>query len=262
MPSYELTLGSTRSTTSSSVRSGNRSVSRQIGNSPGSHRAMAGRRPGAGRSEPTDSRYGWARRSWVNLRSTSRTISAPLPAGVAGITVKEIEFYEGGGFFRPGPAEQAAVSFARSKVRRIYWVLKGRNRLHRVRAQRPNIVGYYYRPDGTLLGETRNRYLVAPEIEDVVLVEGLGWPVAGEWEPGRYRFELEQDHRVVEEEYFEITDPFLKPRLRPRVVHFGILDAGVFAAGESAPDGRDRPKLCRPVLTARGRTGSGLSWSS
>ena len=161
--------------------------------------------------------------------------SVSLPAGVAGITVKEIEFYEGGGFFRPGPAEQAAVSFPRSKVRRIYWVLKGVNRLHRVRAQRPNVVGYYYRPDGTLLGETRNRYLIAPEIEDLVLVEGLGWPVAGEWEPGQYRFELEQDHRVVEERYFEITDPIQKPRLRPRVVHFGILDAGVFAAGESPP---------------------------
>ena len=57
----------------------------------------------------------------------------------------------------------------RSKVRRIYWVLKGANQLHGLRSQRPNVVGYFYRPDGTLLGETRNRFLIAPEIEEVVL---------------------------------------------------------------------------------------------
>ncbi|MGI9242629.1 MAG: hypothetical protein ACR2RV_17670, partial [Verrucomicrobiales bacterium] len=158
-----------------------------------------------------------------------------LPASMAGISVRELEFYEGGGFFRPGPAERASSSFARSKTRRIYWVLKGANQLHGVRAQRPNVVGYFYRPDGTLLGETRNRFLIAPEIEEAVLVEGLGWASAGQWEPGRYRFELEQDHQVVEEAHFEITDPFIEPRTRPRAIHFGIIDAGVFAGGEEPP---------------------------
>lgn len=161
--------------------------------------------------------------------------SKPLPPSVAAIAVKDLEFYEGGSFFRPGPAEQAATKFARSEVRRIYWVVRGENQLHRVRAQRPNVVGYFYRPDGTLLGEAANRFLVAPEVKDVVLVEGLGWATSGNWAPGRYRFELEQDHRVVAEKTFEVTDPFLKPRQRPQVIHYGIIDAGVFAAGEETP---------------------------
>jgi hypothetical protein len=158
-----------------------------------------------------------------------------VPAGVAEITLEGVEFYEGGGFFRPGPAERAATTFARSKARRIYWVVRGENQLHGVRAQRPNLVGYFYRPDGTLLGEAANRFLIAPEMEEVVLVEGLGWATPGNWEPGRYRFELEQDHRVVAQKSFEVTDPFLKPRERPRVVHYGIIDAGVFAGGEAEP---------------------------
>lgn len=161
--------------------------------------------------------------------------SEALTASGAGITVGDLELYEGGSFFRPGPGEVAASSFARSKVRRIYWVLRGENLLHQQRAQRPNVVGYFYRPDGTLLGETANRYVIAPEMEEVVLVEGFGWATAGEWEPGTYRFELEQDHRVVAEKSFEITDPFLKPRDRPQVIHYGILDAGVFAVGREAP---------------------------
>ncbi|MCP5120319.1 MAG: hypothetical protein GY953_56715, partial [bacterium] len=161
--------------------------------------------------------------------------SKELPPSVAEIGVKSLEFYEGGGFFRPGPAEQAGTKFARSKTRRIYWVLGGENKLHQVRAQRPNIVGYFYRPDGTLLGEAANRFLIAPEVKDVVLVEGIGWATPGSWEPGRYRFELEQDHRVVAEKFFEITDPFVKPRERPRVIHYGIIDAGVFAGTAAEP---------------------------
>ena len=161
--------------------------------------------------------------------------SKDLPPSVAEIAIKDLKFYEAGSFFRPGPAEQAATSFARSKARRIYWVARGENQLHQVRAQRPNIVGYFYRPDGTLLGEAANRFLIAPEVKDVVLVEGLGWAVPGSWEPGRYRFELEQDHRVVAERTFEVTDPFVKPRERPQVIHYGIIDAGVFAAGEETP---------------------------
>ncbi|MFT5106921.1 MAG: hypothetical protein ACI9UA_002547 [Pseudoalteromonas tetraodonis] len=158
-----------------------------------------------------------------------------LAPGIAEMSVRDVQFYEGGGFFRPGPAEEASTTFARSKARRIYWVLGGVNKLHGKRVQRPNIVGYYYRPDGTLLGEAPNRFLVPPEVKDVTLVEGLGWATPGSWEPGKYRFELEQDHRVVAEKSFEITDPFLRPRERPQVIHYGIINAGVFAGSETPP---------------------------
>jgi len=156
-------------------------------------------------------------------------------AGIGGIEVDTIEFHEGGSFFRPGAAADSAAEFSHSTARRIFWVVRGKNKLHKVRAHRPNIVGYYYRPDGTLLGEAPNRFLIAPEVEDAVLVEGLGWPTPESWEPGTYRFVLEQDHRVVAEKTFEITDPTKKPRLRPQVIHMGIIDAGAFAAGESTP---------------------------
>ena len=158
-----------------------------------------------------------------------------LPKSVAGLTLGDLEFYEAGSFFRPGPAEKAETTFARSKARKIYWVVRGTNKLHQVRAQRPNVVGYFYRPDGTLLGEVANRFLIPPEVKEAVLVEGLGWGLSGNWDPGEYRFELEQDHRVVMEKSFEITDPFLKPRVRPQVIHYGIIAAGVFAGTEAAP---------------------------
>ena len=159
----------------------------------------------------------------------------PVAAGVGSIKVEAIEFYEGGSFFRPGAPTESEAVFPRSRTRRVFWVVRGKNLLHGVRAQRPNIVGYFYRPDGTLLGEAPNRFLIAPEVEDAVLVEGIGWPTAGNWEPGTYRFQLEQDHRVVAERSFEITDPLKKPRLRPQVIHYGIIDAGAFAAGEEPP---------------------------
>ncbi len=173
---------------------------------------------------------------------------AAIEPGIDELEIESLAFYEGGDFFRPGITKRPGTSFARSRARRIYWVVRARNRLHNVRAQRPNIVGYYYRPDGSLMAAAASTSVVAPEVEEVVLVEGVGWQAAGNWEPGRYRFELEQDNRVIAERHFVVTDPLTKPRTRPRVVHYGLLDAGVYPAGDggeaaAAPGGARREYL-------------------
>ena len=73
----------------------------------------------------------------------------------------------------------------------------------------------------------------------MTLFEGVGWPTPGNWEPGRFRFELEQDNRVIAERHFEVSDPTRKPRTRPKVVHFGLLDAGVYADSDVALEGEE-----------------------
>ena len=155
------------------------------------------------------------------------------------IEIEKLDLYEGGDFFRPGLTKVPARKFSKRTTRRIYWVARGKNELHQVRAQRPNVIGYFYKPDGTLMGEAANRYLIAPEVENIVLVEGVGWQTPGNWDVGKYRFELEQDNKLVAERTFEITDRFAKPRTMARVVHYGILDSGAFAGEVTVPD--DKP---------------------
>ena len=169
---------------------------------------------------------------------------AKIEVGIDELQIESLGFYEGGDFFRPGITKKPATRFARAGARRIYWVLRGRNRLHKVRPQRPNVAGYFYRPDGTLFAYAPNRGVVSPEVAEVTLFEGVGWSTPGNWEPGRFRFELEQDNRVIAERYFEVADPTRKPRTRPKVVHFGLLDAGVYADSDVALEG-DAPANAR-----------------
>ena len=176
-----------------------------------------------------------------------RDDEAVIDPGVGELDIKSLSLFEGGDAFTPGITKRPATSFARSRARRIYWVVRADNRLHRTRAQRPNIVAYYYRPDGTLMAASPSRATIAPEVADVTLMEGVGWSEPGHWEPGRYRFELELDNRVIAERHFTISDPKTKPRTRPAVVHFGLLDAGVYSADgvADAPAGARRQYATR-----------------
>lgn len=165
-----------------------------------------------------------------------RDDKAEIASEIGELEIESLGFYEGGDHFRPGITKRPATRFPRSGARHIYWVVRGKNRLHDVRAQRPNVVGYFYRPDGTLMAEAASRRVVLPEVAEVTLVEGVGWPTAGNWAPGRYRFELEQDNKVIATRHFEITDPLIKARTQPRVNHYGLLDAGVFQEPATPPE--------------------------
>jgi hypothetical protein len=187
---------------------------------------------------------------------------AKLEPGIDELEIESLGFYEGGDFFRPGITKKPATRFARSQARRIYWVVRGKNRLHKVRAQRPNVAGYFHLPDGTLMAVAASRGVVSPEIAEVTLVEGVGWGTPGNWEPGRYRFELEQDNRVIAERNFDVTDPLTKPRTQPRVVHFGLLDAGVFQEPAEAEGGAEaEPAGRRDYKTAFDKDLAGKIWA-
>ncbi len=181
-----------------------------------------------------------------------------LEPGVGELEIESLGFYEGGDFFTPDIAKRASTRFPRAAARRIYWVVRARNRLHRARAHRPNLIGYFYRPDGTLFAAAPNSAVVAPEVAEATLVEGVGWPDAGKWEPGEYRFELELDHRVIAERRFTITDPFTEPRTVPAVVHFGLLDSGVYP-GEAAVEPGSAES--RAAYDAEFDPGSGPLWA-
>jgi hypothetical protein len=168
--------------------------------------------------------------------------------GEAEIEIDKLDLFEGGEFFRPGLTKTASTTFSRRTTRRIYWVARAKNRLHEVRAQHPNVIGYFYRPDGTLMGETPNRFLIAPEVKDIVLVEGIGWPTPGNWDVGTYRFELEQNNRLVAERSFEVTDRFQKEQATAKVVHYGMIDGGVFAGSITLP-GDDPGRVYEKVFS-------------
>ncbi len=203
----------------------------------------------------TSQSYGWDEpgkwsvgtyriKAWVNGELAGETAfyvfddkaDPEVLKGEAEIDIDKLELFEGGEFFRPGLTKTAATSFSRRTTRRIYWVARAKNRLHEVRAQQPNVIGYFYRPDGTLMGETPNRFLIAPEVRDIVLVEGIGWATPGNWDAGTYRFELEQNNRLVAERKFEVVDRFQKEQIAARVVHYGIVDGGVFAGDVTLPE--------------------------
>ncbi|MEM9479349.1 MAG: hypothetical protein AAGA58_06770 [Verrucomicrobiota bacterium] len=153
----------------------------------------------------------------------------------------EVDLYEGDESFALTNLIDSEEEFSRRSTRGIHWVIRGENPFFGQRVWTPDLSVYVFRPDGSLMGVSRNRDAVPPEIRTMTISDGIGWQEEGNWMVGEYRFEFEQGNRLVMERTVRVTDPVLQERAKPWAAHFGIVDFEVFAGSATEfPKAREK----------------------
>lgn len=120
------------------------------------------------------------------------------------VQFQELTFYEDDGDVDVTPDPTYITDFPQSSSRYIYFNVTIRNLLYGVRSHTPDILGKYYKSDGTYLGESSAGVLLGPEFDVAYLSNGWGWDESGYWDPGTYRVDVLIDGAKVAEKKFSI----------------------------------------------------------
>lgn len=138
--------------------------------------------------------------------STTQQNKPALEQTTAAGTVEfvELTFYEEDGEVDVTPDPVYVTEFPKSKTRYIYFHVTIRNLLYGIRPQTPDIVGKYYKSDGTYLGESSAAVLVGPDLDLTYLSNGWGWADPGYWETGIYRVDVLVNGAKVAEKKFSV----------------------------------------------------------
>jgi len=153
-----------------------------------------------------------ARRMWLIL-FVLVMVSAALRVGPAAaadekvyLQFESLKFFEGP--FKAPAAEtrQYQVRFPKSSTRYVFFSVVGVNLLYKNRAHKSVVVGRYYKPDGSFMGEGKVDVDIPSDWETADLWSGWGWDVQGNWPIGNYRVEILFGNSKVGEGYFSIYD--------------------------------------------------------
>ncbi len=117
-----------------------------------------------------------------------------------------VQLFEGGEFAKSGADTAYNEYFPKSSTRSIYFLVGVKNKLWKVRNQKSNIHGMFYRPDGSFFGRANIEKDILSTWENSDLSSGWGWLVPGNWETGQYRVEVFIDNKSVAEKNFTIFD--------------------------------------------------------
>jgi hypothetical protein len=117
-----------------------------------------------------------------------------------------VKFFEGPYVAPPESQRDYKAQFPKSTTRYVFFLVGANNLLHRNRTHRPEVVGRYYKPDGSLHGEGKVNVDIPPDWEKADLWGGWGWEKAGNWPAGTYRVEIWFANRKVGESSFTIYD--------------------------------------------------------
>ncbi|MFB3885353.1 MAG: hypothetical protein ACE144_08985 [Thermodesulfobacteriota bacterium] len=117
-----------------------------------------------------------------------------------------VKFFEGP-YVAPSDAQREyKAQFPKSSTRYVFFLVGAKNLLYNNRAHRPEIVGRYYKPDGSFHGEGKVNVDIPPDWEKADLWGGWGWDKAGNWSVGTYRVEILFGNVKVAEASFSIYD--------------------------------------------------------
>lgn len=120
------------------------------------------------------------------------------------VVFQELTFYEEGGNVDTTPDPTYVTDFPQSSTRYIYFNVTIRNLLYGVRSHTPDILGKFYKSDGTYLGESSAGVLLGSEFDIAYLSNGWGWEEPGYWDPGTYRVDVLIDGAKIAEKQFSI----------------------------------------------------------
>jgi hypothetical protein len=135
---------------------------------------------------------------------------APLfaqdPTGRTYLELEFVKFFEGP-YVAPAEAQREyKAQFPKSTTRYIFFLVGTKNLLYRNRIHKPEIVGRFYKADGSFHGEGRVNVDIPPDWEKADLWGGWGWEKPGNWTVGTYRVEIWFGNAKVGESNFTIYD--------------------------------------------------------
>jgi hypothetical protein len=114
------------------------------------------------------------------------------------LEVLDLRFYAAGSSAPEVSQRQFASRFPRSSTQFVYFQVELKYPWQYISAQY-KLLARYYRPDGSLMGETENEIETRPEWRTFWNTGGRGWQEAGNWTPGVYRVEIliDDQHRIT-----------------------------------------------------------------
>jgi hypothetical protein len=119
---------------------------------------------------------------------------------------ESVKFFEGPFTAPPDSERQFQTRFPKSTTRYVFFSVGGKNLLYKNRTHRPLVIGRFYKPDGSFMGEGKVDVDIPPDWESADLWGGWGWSDPGNWSIGNYRVEIWFGNSKVGEGNFSIYD--------------------------------------------------------
>jgi hypothetical protein len=119
---------------------------------------------------------------------------------------ESVKFFEGPFTAPPESQRQYLSRFPKSTTRYIFFNVGAKNLLYRSRTQRPLVIGRFYKPDGSFMGEGKVDVDIPSDWESTDLWSGWGWDEKGNWPIGNYRVDILFGNSKVGEGYFSVYD--------------------------------------------------------
>ncbi len=187
------------------------------------------------------------------IAQDSFTIYDDLPSTTPPVTSGEktylefefVKFFEGPYVAPPESQREFKTQFPKSTTRYVFFLVGTKNLLYKNRTHKPEVVGRYYNPDGSLRGETKVNHDIPPDWENADLWGGWGSEKLGNWPVGTYRVEILFGKTKVGEGSFTINDdrPSTSPPVSsvpPEKVYLEFQSVKFFEGGSTAPTESER----------------------
>jgi hypothetical protein len=119
---------------------------------------------------------------------------------------ESLKFFESSYTAPPAENRQYQARFPKSSTRYVFFNVAATNLLYRNRTHKPPVIGRFYKPDGSFMGEGKVDVDIPADWESTDLWSGWGWDDPGNWTVGNYRVEILFGNSKVGEGYFSIYD--------------------------------------------------------
>jgi hypothetical protein len=124
----------------------------------------------------------------------------------APLVFKELKFFESGAEAPPISEQKYTTRFAQQETRYVYFAVLAQNNWYDRQNQQAEVIGKYYLPDGSFMGEAPLSMEIPSTWSETTLWCAWGWPEPGNWPLGIYRVEIFFGGQKVGEGNFEIAD--------------------------------------------------------
>lgn len=146
--------------------------------------------------------------------SPTPNVSATEP-----LQFQTLQMFEGGQDSKPTTTTTYLDRFPKSTTRYISFVVRSKNLLYGIRDYTSDVTGYFYRADGSFVGQAKINVNISSSWRDTDLWSGWGWNTPGNWQVGNYRLVLHFGTKQVAEKTFSVYDdktPYTPPIYTPQ----------------------------------------------
>ncbi|NUM33696.1 MAG: hypothetical protein HUU50_04095 [Candidatus Brocadiae bacterium] len=121
------------------------------------------------------------------------------------IELEFVKLFEGNYDTKPDDNTPYTTTFYKSSTRYISFLVGAKNLLYNIQDQKPLVVGYYYREDGSFVGKASINIDVPYTWKHADFWCGWGWDKPGNWQVGRYRLDVYFGNYKVSETKFSVV---------------------------------------------------------